>query len=278
MELTGKVAIVTGSSRGIGRAYARALAGEGATVVVTARTVTEPVVVAGGTAPSELQVKGGLAGSVETTASQIRDADGTAIALGCDVTNEDDVRNLLARVTDEVGKIDILVNNASVFPRGHYLEETQEQFDAVFHTNVLGMYLMCKHVLPHMISRRAGSVINISNGGSTGTGASRGTVTGRDLMFYNMSKASINRMTTFLADEVSEYGIAVNALTPGIIKSDGMDDALGADFDYEKDTVTTILPATVDVLGPPLLYLAKQTANTFTGRYVMTPEWGKTWP
>jgi NAD(P)-dependent dehydrogenase (short-subunit alcohol dehydrogenase family) len=81
MELTGKVAIVTGSSRGIGRAYARALAGEGATVVVTARTVTEPVVVAGGTAPSELQVKGGLAGSVETTASQIRDADGTAIAL-----------------------------------------------------------------------------------------------------------------------------------------------------------------------------------------------------
>ena len=278
MELAGKVAIVTGSSRGIGRAYALALAIEGATVVVTARTVTEPVVVPTGTAPSERQVKGGLPGSVETTASQIRRANGKALALGCDVTKEDDIRALVARVVDEFGKIDILVNNASIFPRSNYLKETPEQFGAIFDTNVLGMYLMCKHVLPHMISRRSGSVINISNGGSMGTGASRGTVTGRDLMFYHMSKAAINRMTTFLADEVSDYSIAVNALTPGIIKSDGMDDALGADFDYENDTIATILPATVEVLGPPLLYLAKQTAQTCTGRYVQTPEWGKSWP
>ncbi len=278
MELTGKVAIVTGSSRGIGRAYALALAAEGATVVATARTVTEPPSVPTGTAPSERQVKGGMPGSVGTTVSEIEGAGGKALALGCDVSNEDDVRALVARVIEEFGQIDILVNNASVYPRGNYLKETPEQFDAIFHTNVLGMFLLCKHVLPHMIARRSGSVINISNGGSTATGASRGTFTGRDLMFYNMSKAAINRMTTFVADEVSDYDVAVNALTPGIIKSEGMDDALGADFDYEKDTVTSILPVTVDVLGPPVVYLAKQTAKTCTGRYLQTPEWGKTWP
>lgn len=275
MEFTGKVAIVTGSSRGIGRAYARALGAEGAQVVAVARTLKEAPKSAGG--PSERQVRGGMPGSVSTTAQLITTAGGKALPLACDVSQEQQVQALVADVIKRFGKIDVLVNNAAVYPRCNYLEETPESFDTMFHINVLGYYLMMKHVLPHMIKRKSGSIVNISNGSSQMTTASRGGETGRDLLFYTMSKATINRMNSFIADEVAEYGIAVNALTPGIIKSEGMDDALGDDFDYGKDGVK-ILPATPEILGPPMLHLAKQTAKTCTGQIFKTPEWGKTWP
>ena len=277
MELKGRIAIVTGSSRSIGRAYALALGQEGATVVTTARTLREPAPVGAGAGPSQRQVHGGLPGTIERTAAEITAKGGQAVALRCDVTKEEEVKKLVAEVIARFGKIDILVNNAANYPRGNFLQETPEQFDAIFHTNVLGPYLMCKHVLPHMIKQRRGRVINISNGGSTAPDAARNTVTGRDLMFYNMSKAAVNRLTTHLADEVAQYDIAVNALTPGIIKSAGMDDALGGDFDYAKDGVTIVAP-TVEYLGQPLLYLAKQTAKTCTGKYLKTPEWQNTWP
>ena len=261
MELKGKIAIVTGSSRGIGRAYALALGEAEAEVVAVARTLNEPATVKPGAAPSDRQVHGGMPGSVSGTAQAIVAAGGKAIALGCDVSQEPEVQALVA----------------AVYPRRNYLEETPETFDTIFHINVLGYYLMMKHVLPHMIQRKSGSVVNISNGGSLATNASRRGQIGRDLLFYTMTKATINRMNSFIADEVAEYGIAVNALTPGIIKSEGMDDALGDDFDYTGDGIQ-ILPATPEILGPPLLHLAKQTAKTCTGQIFKTPEWGKTWP
>lgn len=277
MELKGKIAIVTGSSRGIGRAYALALGEAEAEVVAVARTLNEPATVKPGAAPSDRQVHGGMPGSVSGTAQAIVAAGGKAIALGCDVSQEPEVQALVADVIKRYGRIDVLVNNAAVYPRRNYLEETPETFDTIFHINVLGYYLMMKHVLPHMIQRKSGSVVNISNGGSLATNAScRGQI-GRDLLFYTMTKATINRMNSFIADEVAEYGIAVNALTPGIIKSEGMDDALGDDFDYTGDGIQ-ILPATPEILGPPLLHLAKQTAKTCTGQIFKTPEWGKTWP
>ena len=277
MELQGKTAIVTGSSRGIGKSYAIALAQAGASVVLAARTQKHAVAPPRPVTPGQRQVAGQLPGSLDETAAEIAALGGTAVAIPCDVTQESSVKALVAATIARFGRIDILVNNAAVFPRGHYLEETPERFDTLFHVNTLGYYLMCKHVLPHMITQRSGSIVNLSSTGTLMGGAGKSSAVSKDLLFYHMSKAAINRMTTFIADEVSEYGIAVNALTPGGNKSPGMDDAMGADFDYAAES-RTLPPPTPERLGPPLIYLAQQTAATYTGKIVTTPEYGKSWP
>ncbi|MSQ26295.1 MAG: SDR family oxidoreductase [Dehalococcoidia bacterium] len=277
MELRGKTAIVTGSSRGIGKSYAIALAQAGASVVLAARTQKHAVTPPRPVTPGQRQVSGQLPGSLDETAAEIISAGGTAVPISCDVTQENSVQALVATTIARFGKIDILVNNAAVFPRGHYLEETPERFDTLFHINVLGYYLTCKHVLPHMIKQRSGSIINLSSTGTLMGGSGKGNAVSKDLLYYHMSKAAINRMTTFLADEVSEYGIAVNALTPGGNKTPGMDDAMGADFDYAADR-RPLPPPTPERLGPPLIWLAQQTAATYTGKIVTTPDFRKTWP
>ena len=275
MELAGRCAIVTGSSRGIGKAMAIALAQAGASVVLAARTQKEPGDLEKSMSRGSRQLAGLLPGTIYQTAAEIAAGGGEALAVPCDVTSEQAVQAMVSQAMDRFGKIDLLLNNAAIFPRYPYLEATPEAFDNVMHVNVLGYYLTMKHVLPHMIHRGSGSVINVTAG--TATGRSVKTRLGADLILYGMSKAAVNRLTTFVADEVRAHGIAVNALIPGLIETPGNEDALPEDFDYAKEGHKPF-PASPEVFTRPITFLATQTAESFTGNIVHNMEYGQTWP
>jgi 3-oxoacyl-[acyl-carrier protein] reductase len=288
VDLAGKTAIVTGASRGIGRMYALALAGAGAKVVVAARTEREQALAA---EPAQLPgeyhrgraaavFEGALPGTIYETAETIRAAGGRALPVRCDVTNEEDVKAMVAQARAQFGPVDILVNNAGVFARFNYLEVTPEIFDRVFHVNVLGPYLCARHVLPEMIERRSGSIINITTGSRNL--ANYQLLAAQGIICYTVTKAALNRLTTYLAQEVAPYGVAVNALAPGFVHTGGGEATLPEDYNWENPEVDW-KPLTLEVVAPALLQLAQQTAETFTGKIVFadefgTPDWGKPYP
>lgn len=247
MKLEGKIAIVTGSSRGIGKAIAKAYAQEGAIVVVAARTE---------------QTGGRLPGTIYETVDEITAGGGKAIAVRVDVGDEESTQAMANHVLDTYGRIDVLFNNAGILFYSAIADTPLKRWDLVFKVNVTGTFLCTKAVLPAMMKQKSGSIINMSS-------VAAGTVS-PGVVHYGMTKAAVEHFTYGLAEEVKAYNIAVNVLTPGLIKTEAAevlkvtDDWTG----WEK-------PA---VVGPPAVFLAAQTAQTFTGRLVHTPEFGKTWP
>ena len=191
MDMTGKVAVVTGASRGIGRAIAVALAQAGVDVVCTARS-------------TEAQPHKVLPGTIEDTARQIQALGRRAVAIPVDVSNEEEVEAMARRVLAEFGRIDILVNNAAIATSGSFLEVPVRRWDLVLNVNLRGAYLCARAFLPSMIDRRGGSIINVSSYAAH-TEGSWG-------LAYSVSKAAMERLTTGLAAELSPSGVAVNAL------------------------------------------------------------------
>jgi NAD(P)-dependent dehydrogenase (short-subunit alcohol dehydrogenase family) len=224
-KLDGKVAIVTGASRGIGQAIAEILAGEGAKVVCAARTLKE----------------GGhmLAGSLEETVAGIKAKGGTALAAVADVSTESDCLALVEQARSAFGPVDILVNNAAL---NYYLPTATyptNRWIKSFAVNVHGPFMLAKAVLEDMIPRKRGAIVNISSGSAIGPG--RGPYqdqTVRGGVMYGATKAALERFTQGLAQEVAQYGgIAVTCVspsrvvpTPGTIHHKlvtGMDDPRG---------------------------------------------------
>ncbi|MFN3974483.1 MAG: SDR family NAD(P)-dependent oxidoreductase [Dehalococcoidia bacterium] len=247
MRLAGKVAVVTGSSRGIGKAIALAYAKEGAKVVVVARSETP----------------GRLPGTIYQTAEEIHALGGEALPLRCDVTDEEQVKGMVAQVVERYGRVDVLVNNAGVTLRTPILQTETRHWDLIMRVNLRGPFLCSKYVLPVMIPQRQGSIINITS--RAGERAVPGGV------HYSVSKAGLNMFTLGLAEEVREYGIAVNALDPGLLKTEGAVLTRPRDFDW-----TGYEPP--ESIGPAAVWLALQSAQTFTGRVVKRTEFGRTWP
>lgn len=204
MKLKGKTAIVTGSSRGLGKAIAIGFAKEGANVIIAARSQTE---------------KKDLPGTIFKTAEDIKSLGHNALAVACDVTNEESVNNMIRESLDEFGHIDVLVNNAGVAFYYPILETPAKRWEIVMKVNLLGAFLCSKAVLPCMIERKAGSIINISS--LAADERDEGTVpTG---VAYAVSKAGLDRFTLGLATEVGKDNIAVNALKPHkVVDTDGM--------------------------------------------------------
>ena len=197
--LDGKIAVVTGASRGIGADIARRFAGEGATVALTARTTQS------GQSPFE--------GTIHETASMIENAGGKAIPIAADLNKPEDRERLLAEVRQQAGDPDILVNNAAVT---YFLEMAtfpRRRMDLMFEVQVLAPVDLAQRVIPSMRERGAGWILNISSGAARhperpfGPGAQGGTV-------YGMCKAAIERFSSGLAAELYDAGIAVNALSP----------------------------------------------------------------
>jgi len=282
MELENKVAIVTGSSRGLGKVWAIALAQAGASVVVTARTEKDPGKTAVVHLPGEhfagrgnRVFTGELPGTIYETAAEIEAMGGTALPVRCDVVSEDEIKSMVDTTLEHFGRIDIVVNNAGIFPRFNLLEITPEIFDRVFHVNLRGQYLVCKHVLPHMIERGRGSIINITTGG--GNPALQKLKAAESMLCYTVTKAGVTRLTTYIAQEVAQYGIAVNAVSPGLVQSPGGEEIMPEDYKFEGGEIDW-KPATLEVLGPYMVWLAQQSAATFTGQVVQGEEFGQTWP
>jgi citronellol/citronellal dehydrogenase len=192
MTLEGKVAIITGASRGLGNGFAIGLAKEGANIVVAARTETE----------------GKLPGTIYKTAEEVKALGRRALAIRCDVTSEESVNGVVQKTLQEFGRIDILVNNAAVAWWPPVTETSLKRFELVLRVNVIGPFLCVKAVLPTMMKQRSGSIINISSL------AANKRVRGFSGISYGVSKAALERFTWGLAAELGQYNIAVNAIKP----------------------------------------------------------------
>lgn len=189
-KLKDQVVIVTGAGRGIGRAIAHKCAAAGAKVAVASRTAAQ----------------------LEQVAAEIGDAGGIALAIPTDVTDRDSVERMVQKTESELGPVDLLVNNAgSFYSIGPVWETDPEAWWRDVTINVLGVYLCCHAVLPGMIERGQGRVINLIGGGATnpfpyGSG-------------YGTSKAAVMRFTETLAAEVKAHGVKVFAMGPGLVRT-----------------------------------------------------------
>ena len=250
MRLEGKVALITGASRGIGRALAVGFAREGAQVIVSARTLES------GSSTKE--------GSLEDTVLQITETGGIAFAIPCDVSNETQVRILVEKTLAEMGQVDVLINNAGLLSSGPITEFDAVEFETVLAVNLLGPFLTCKHILPSMIEKRIGNIINISSRSSIWDES--------ESLVYGPSKAALNRFTLNLALDMAQYNIAVNALGPGLISSE-----MTKNWKPSKDSLGRI-PDSPETVVPAAIWLAQQDASTFTGRLVHRDEFGESWP
>jgi NAD(P)-dependent dehydrogenase (short-subunit alcohol dehydrogenase family) len=257
MDLEGKVAIVTGASAGIGRAYALALAGAGATVVAAARTL--------GRIDEEPPARNTLAEVVRSG----QGLPGRIYAQVCDVQIESDLVHMVDQTAANFGRIDVLVNNAALLWQFDSLDISGDDWEELMRTNVRAPYLTIRQAAPHMMRQRSGSIINITALAGTFTP----TTNHAGMLAYAVSKAALNRLSYFMAAELMEYGIAVNSLSPGVVATDT---ALKAR--PEAATSGTHKPPTPEVLGPALVCLAQQTADTITGQILHTDEFLKSWP
>ena len=204
MKLRGKVAIVTGGSRGLGKSIGIGFAKEGANVIIAARTEAESQ---------------GLPGTIYQTAEEIKAFGMDALAIRCDVTDEQSVNHMVQATIEKFGRVDVLVNNAGVAFYYPVIETPLKRWELVIKVNLVGAFLCSKAVLSHMIKQKGGSIINISS--LAADEGDEGTVpTG---IAYAASKAGLDRFTTGLAAEVGQYNIAVNGLKPyRVVDTDGM--------------------------------------------------------
>jgi NAD(P)-dependent dehydrogenase (short-subunit alcohol dehydrogenase family) len=244
-RLAGKVALVTGGAKGIGRHYSLALAAEGARVMIA-------------------DIEDGSALAAEIAGR--RGASSVASAK-CDVSDEKSVQKLVSDTITRFGQIDVLVNNAALYaklsPR-NYNEWNVETWDRVMAVNVRGPWLMVRYVAPHMIARKSGKIINIASGAAY-KGVPR-------MLPYVTSKGAMLAFTRALSRELGQYGIAVNSLSPGYILSDtGIENATHVEEErvpvrnsraFKRDAYPEDLTGT-------LVFLASSDSDFITGQSIV---------
>ncbi len=190
MELQGRVAIVTGGGRGIGRATALELARMGADVVI-----------------AELDKPGG-----ERTAGEVKALGRKAFSLPTDVTSRADLATMVERARGELGRIDILVNNAGIYRAASSLDVTEEHWDAIMNLNAKAVFFASQAVLPVMIAQKRGAIVSLAS--------MAGKIGSKTNLPYNVSKAAVISMTKSLALAHATDGIRVNCVCPGFVETD----------------------------------------------------------
>lgn len=249
MLLTGKVAVITGGGRGIGRAIALRFAAEGAAVVLAARTVSE----------------------IEAVAREVHDAGGRATSVPTDVADERHCERLIVEGESRFGKVDILVNNAGEYGPVKPIEEiTPAEWDRVIAVHLRGAFLLTRLVLPKMYERQSGAILNISSlsaKSAFGWGSP-----------YASAKAGMLGMTRVVAAEAARKGVRVNAICPGPVTETKMSKDLGrtlatklgvSEEDQLKGFLNTILQGrgqTANEIAAAALFLCSDDASAITGQ------------
>lgn len=245
--LSGQVAIVTGGGRGLGRAFAQAFAAAGAKVAITARTESQ----------------------LDETIALIQEAGGTAIAFTADVTDRPTMEQVMTEVERQLGPVDILVNNAAVLtPLGHDWEVDADEWWRTLEINVRSPFLCTQLMLPRMMKRRKGRIVNVSSGAAYGSNPNLYPYGSA----YCASKAALARMTNLLSTTVKEHGISVFALAPGgptamieiLATSPNVPEEVNVHFrkalmEGSSETQTSV---------QMLLFLVSGQADSLTGRHI----------
>jgi 3-oxoacyl-[acyl-carrier protein] reductase len=237
-KLTGKVAVVTGASKGIGAAIAKELAAEGAAVVVNYASSKE---------------------GADRIVKEITAKGGKAIAVQGDVAKASDVQRVFSETKKAFGQLDVLVNNAGVYEFAPLADITEEQFHRQFNTNVLGVLLATREAQKYF-NGDGGSIINI---GSTAT-----SITPPESAVYTATKSAVDAITRVLAKELGPKKIRVNSINPGLVETEGTHSIgiIGSDFEKHAESQTPLgrIGRTNDI-APIAVFLASTDSGWLTG-------------
>jgi 3-oxoacyl-[acyl-carrier protein] reductase len=245
--LIGQIALVTGAGRGIGRAIAAALAGAGADLILLART----------------------AGELDETAAQVRDLGREALPIVADVSRRVDVQQAVTQGLAWFGRVDVLINNAGIQPPiGPLVENDPEAWTQAVAVNLFGPFYCIQAVLPGMMARRRGKIINLSGGGATGPRP--------NFSAYAASKAALVRLTETVAEEVRPYNIQVNAIAPGAVNTRMLDEVLAAGAAAGAELAAAQKRQTqggtpAEVSAELIVFLASAAADGLTGKLISAP-------
>ncbi|MHB0960675.1 MAG: SDR family NAD(P)-dependent oxidoreductase [Pirellulaceae bacterium] len=242
LDMHGKVAIVTGGSRGLGRSVSRRLAAEGAQVVVNFRDHAEQAAA--------------VVESIE------REAIGSAIPVSGDVSCESDVVRLFDEAERRFGTVDVLVNNAAICPTCLLKDMTLDMWSQTLEVNLTGAFLTCREMVRRLLAAdRPGRIVNVAS-----SAAFLGSTTGHAP--YDASKGALVSLTVSLAREVAAHGIAVNAVAPGMIYTDMTGDTLRANEAKYLSRIPLQRIADPDEIADVILFLASSRASYMTGATV----------
>ena len=244
-DMTGKVAIVTGAGRGIGRGAAIELAEAGCSVTLAARTMAE----------------------LHETATTIRATGGTAIVVQTDVSQEPDIKRMVAEPVAEFGRIDILINNAAMTYRGDVLTTSLDEWNRILATNLTSVFLCSHHAAPHIIEAGGGAIINVSS-----VNAMRGTGHG---LAYTACKGAIDAMTYDMAVRLGPHNVRVISLQPGAIDTEisrrysGTFKGADAIHDFSIDMTPLGRWGTAEEMGKVIRFLASDDASFITNTTIL---------
>ncbi len=256
-ELEGKSALITGGARNIGLAIAKDLASRGASVAIVDICHDLKTIPYGMSSPHDL----------EKGIGELSELGGKVLGLTCDVRREDDVKAAVQEVIETFGHLDILVNNAGVVSLFSIEQISEAAWDEVVDVCLKGAFLCCKHVLPHMIKRQSGKIVNISSvAGMRGLGLS---------VHYCAAKHGVLGLTKALAMEVADHNINVNAICPGTVESSsltGLANQVGLDVDaYEHFSQGHLMKARRIIpedIANAVFWLVSEQSRSLTGTIV----------